>query len=89
VSARRVKERFTQIHVSVPVRTLEQFDATLGFRDSRSKKLSHLMDAFAQDEEMLRESFSTRQLIGILMEKFEPFTPERVILESLLQILSK
>lgn len=86
---RRTKIKFTQIHVSIPVRTLEDFDATLGFSDSRSKKISSLMRSFVEDELMLQESFSTRQLIGILMEKFQPFTPERVILESLLQILSK
>ena len=86
---RRSSIKYTQIHVSVPVRTLEDFDATLGFSDSRSKKIASLMRSFVEDEEMLQESFSTRQLIGILMEKFQPFTPERVILESLLQILSK
>jgi len=89
MSARRTKTKFTQIHVSIPVRTLEDFDATLGFSDSRSKKIASLMRSFVEDEVMLRESFSTRQLIGILMEKFQPFTPERVILESLLQVLSK
>ena len=43
MTARRVKQRFTQIHVSIPVRLLEDFDDTLQFKQSRSKLISTLI----------------------------------------------
>jgi metal-responsive CopG/Arc/MetJ family transcriptional regulator len=85
---RRTKTKFTQIHVSIPVRTLEDFDETLGFTQSRSKLITTLIKAYLDGEDTSWGGFTERQLIAILMEKFKPFSPERLLLESLLQILS-
>ena len=40
---RRSKQRMTAIHMSIPVRILEDFDETLRFNQSRSKKITMLM----------------------------------------------
>ena len=42
---RRTKQRMTAIHVSIPVRLLEDFDETLRYNQSRSAKISSLIAA--------------------------------------------
>jgi len=86
---RRSKTKFTQIHVSIPVRLLEDFDEQLGYTQSRSKLISTLIKSYLEGEDTSWGGFTERQLIAILMEKFKPFSPERLMLESLLQILAK
>jgi metal-responsive CopG/Arc/MetJ family transcriptional regulator len=81
--------KFTQIHVSIPVRVLEDLDETLGFTQSRSKLITTLIKAYLEGEDTSWGGFTERQLVAILMEKFKPFSSERLLLESLLQILSE
>ena len=89
MSARRSKTKFTQIHVSIPVRVLEDLDETLAFQQSRSRLITTLIKSYLEGEDLSWGGFTERQLIAVLMEKFKPFSPERLLLESLLQILSK
>lgn len=46
---RRTKQRMTAIHVSIPVRLLEDFDETLNFNQSRSAKISYLVQNHLND----------------------------------------
>ena len=64
---RRTKQRMTAIHVSIPVRVLEDLDETLRFNQSRSAKITALIQAELNSE----PSFSiadatTRQLMAAL-----------------------
>lgn len=64
---RRTKQRMTAIHVSIPVRLLEDFDDTLRFNQSRSAKISQLISQELSGEESLVISqASTRQLMAAL-----------------------
>ena len=64
---RRTKRRMTAIHVSIPVRVLEDFDATLRFTQSRSAKITRLIEDDLSDEgySTIAEA-STRQLMAAL-----------------------
>lgn len=57
----------TAIHVSIPVRVLEDFDATLRFTQSRSAKITRLIEDDLSDEghSTIAEA-STRQLMAAL-----------------------
>jgi len=66
---RRTKVRFTQIHVSVPVRLLEDFDEQLAFTQSRSAKVSQLMEWFLTKEGTTLAEAKTRQLMAALMDR--------------------
>ena len=57
----------TAIHVSIPVRVLEDFDATLRFSQSRSAKITRLIEDDLSDEgySTIAEA-STRQLMAAL-----------------------
>ena len=65
---RRTKQRMTAIHVSIPVRLLEDFDETLRFNQSRSAKISTLIQAELNSEERgsTIANASTRQLMAAL-----------------------
>ena len=60
---RRSKTKFTQIHVSIPVRLLEDFDETLGFNQSRSKAISNLIRNYMTGDGELVKDASTRTLM--------------------------
>ena len=66
---RRSKTKYTQIHVSIPVRLLEDFDQTLDFKQSRSKMISSLIDTYLSDGGFVGEAYSSRRLMAILSQR--------------------
>jgi len=46
---RRSKQRMTAIHMSIPVRLLEEFDRTLRYNQSRSAKICTLVEKDLND----------------------------------------
>ena len=89
MSARRVKQRFTQIHVSIPVRTLEDLDDTLAFNQSRSRIISKLIENALEGDQVNIGSMTKKQIVVNLINQTDPESSEYVLLTSLLQIFSK
>lgn len=89
MSARRTKTKFTQIHVSIPVRLLEDFDEMLTFNQSRSKLISKLIENYVKDDGSELYVYEPLELIEFLQYKFTRGSPEDVLIESLLKILAK
>ena len=82
---RRTKQRMTAIHVSIPVRLLEDLDETLSFSQSRSAKISTLIEKeLSGDMHQGISEASTRQLMAALHSRddVEPWF-SRVLLEIL------
>lgn len=84
---RRTKQRMTAIHVSIPVRLLEDFDQTLSFSQSRSAKISTLIqkDLHGEDYQSIHEA-STRQMMAALTARDDVDDTMKTLL---LQILTK
>jgi len=89
VTARRVKQRFTQIHVSIPVRTLEDLDDTLAFNQSRSRIITKLIQNALEGDQVNIGSMTKKQIVVNLINQTNPESSEYVLLTSLLQIFSK
>ena len=66
---RRSKTKFTQIHVSIPVRLLEDFDELLSFNASRSKAISHLMKKYVDGDYDGGPIMTTRQMMAALTSR--------------------
>ena len=76
----------TAIHVSIPVRLLEDFDQTLRFNQSRSAKISALIENHLDDGRALVHESTSRQLMYVLTNREDV----DVTLKTLLfQILAK
>ena len=86
---RRSKTKFTQIHVSIPVRLLEDFDDTLSFKQSRSRIISKLIENYLEGDQIHIGSMTKKQIVVALMNQTDPDSSEYVLLQSLLQIFSK
>ena len=86
---RRSKTKFTQIHVSIPVRTLEDLDDTLDFNQSRSKVITKLIQNILEGDQVNIGSMTKKQIVINLMNQVDPGSTEYVLLQSLLQIFSK
>ena len=84
---RRTKQRMTAIHVSIPVRLLEDFDQTLSFSQSRSAKISTLIQKDLDGEyyQGIHEA-STRQLMAALTARDDVDDTMKTLL---LQVLTK
>ena len=86
MSARRTKIHYKQIHVSIPVRLLEDFDELLSFKASRSKAIAHLMRKHLDGDYDDVEMATTRQLISFLQARDDC---EPMLKALLLQVLSQ
>jgi metal-responsive CopG/Arc/MetJ family transcriptional regulator len=86
---RRSKTKFTQIHVSIPVRTLEDLDDTLDFNQSRSKVITRLIQNILEGDQVNIGSMTKKQIVINLMNQVDSGSTEYVLLQSLLQIFSK
>lgn len=87
MTARRTKTKFTQIHVSVPVHVLAEFDHTLDYSDSRSKKISRLMLDYARNDGNPLEDYSRREIVEHLQYLFDKDSSEDVLIQALLKLL--
>jgi len=83
---RRSKTKFTQIHVSIPVRLLEDFDATLSYSASRSQKISSLIEKYLNQDAFRPIQDPTRLLMLELTARDDV---DKTMKALLLQILAK
>jgi metal-responsive CopG/Arc/MetJ family transcriptional regulator len=86
---RRSKTKFTQIHVSIPVRVLEDLDDTLDFKQSRSKVITKLVMNYLEGDQIYIGSMLKKEIVVALMNQTDPDSSEYVLLTSLLQVFSK
>jgi metal-responsive CopG/Arc/MetJ family transcriptional regulator len=89
MTARRSKTKFTQIHVSIPVRTLEDLDETLDYNQSRSRIITKLIQNALEGDQVNIGSMTKKQIVVNLINQTDPESSEFVLLNSLLQIFSK
>lgn len=86
MSARRTKTKFTQIHVSIPVRTLEDLDETLDYNQSRSRIITKLIQNALEGDQVNIGSMTRRQIVINLMNQTDPDAKEYVLLQALLEM---
>jgi len=89
MTARRSKTKYTQIHVSVPVLTLIEFDNVLSYTESRSKKIAMLMKNYLSREDSNLQLMTTVEVLEFLQFRFKKNSPEDILIQSLLQVLSQ
>ena len=76
----------TAIHLSIPVRLLEDFDETLRFNQSRSAKVCKLIDkSLHGSNASVLEGISSRQLMAALTNRDDVDETMKILL---LQILT-
>ena len=83
---RRTMVHMKAIHVNVPIRTLEDFDAELGFKESRSKIIASLMAERVYGGGTFVKDASSRRLMAALTAREDT---DETLRSLLLQILAK
>ena len=86
---RRAINKFTQIHVSIPVRTLVDLDDSLDYNQSRSRIISKLIENYLEQDQVNIGSMTKRQIVVNLINQVDSSSPEYILLTSLLQVFSK
>jgi metal-responsive CopG/Arc/MetJ family transcriptional regulator len=86
---RRSKTRTIAIHMTIPVRLLEDLDQTLSYKQSRSKIITKLIQNYLEGDQVHIGSMTKKQIIVNLINQTNPESSEYVLLTSLLQIFAK
>jgi metal-responsive CopG/Arc/MetJ family transcriptional regulator len=82
----RTKQPTRPIHVTLPIKMLEDFDATLRYNQSRSKKIALLINDYMNGDGALVRETNTRQLLRAICNRSDTDETLRTLL---LQILSQ
>lgn len=83
---RRSKERYTQIHVSIPVRLLEDFDDLLAHGASRSKAIAYLIRESMEGKGTIIANATTKQLFAAIHNREDV---DMLMKSLILQVLSQ
>ena len=86
---RRSKTKYTQIHVSIPVRVLEDLDDSLSFNQSRSRIITKLIQNYLEGDQVNIGSMTKRQIIASLMNQIDSDSFEYRILSNLLSSIGE
>jgi len=86
---RRSKTKYTQIHVSIPVRVLEDLDDSLSFNQSRSRIITKLIEYYLEGQQGIIGTMTKRQIIASLMNQIDPDSFEYRILSNLLSSIGE
>jgi len=82
----RTKQPTRPIHVTLPIKMLQDFDATLRYNESRSKKIALLISDYMNGDGALVRETETRQLLRAICNRSDTDETLRTLL---LQILAK
>lgn len=82
---RRSKTKFTQIHVSIPVRLLEDLDESLSFSSSRSKLISQLIQNYLESTTEGLSTYPSKQLMAAILARNDV---DELLKALILQLLS-
>lgn len=86
---KRKSKKTIPVHVTIPVRLLEDLDETLSHKQSRSRIISKLIENYLEGDQVYIGSMTRRQILAALINQCTPGSPEDVILRSLLQVFSE
>tara|TARA_B110000459_G_C16571467_1_gene476630 strand:+ start:1126 stop:1449 length:324 start_codon:yes stop_codon:yes gene_type:complete len=81
----RTKQPTRPIHVTLPIKLLQDFDATLRYNQSRSKKIAALIENHMDGGRALVHEATTRELMHVLCARKDVDVTMKTLL---LQVLS-
>ena len=82
---KRSSKKTIPVHVTIPVRLLEDLDETLTYKQSRSKIISKLIQNYLQGEASL-DDYSRLEIIEHLQYQYDKDSPEDVLIQALLAL---
>ena len=85
---RRTKQPNRPIHITLPHHLIESFDNVLSFKESRSKKIAMLMKNYLAREDSNLQLMTTLEVLEFIQYRFQKDSPEDVLIQSLLKILT-
>lgn len=83
---RRSKTRTTPVHVTIPVRVLEDLDDSLSFKQSRSRIITKLIENYLEGDQVYIGSMTKIQIIASLLNQYEHGSNQHVLLKTLFEM---
>ena len=82
--SRRIRDRTAPIHITLPVSLVNKLDATLSFKQSRSKKIANLIQNHLEGEEFDLRSIPTKSHLVAVRTRYIENTMEWELLSTLI-----
>ena len=79
-------KRQTPVHVTIPVRVLEDLDDSLSFKQSRSRIITKLIENYLEGDQVYIGSMTKIQIIASLMNQYEHGSNQHVLLKTLFEM---
>ncbi len=86
MNRKTIKSVTRGVHITLPIRLLEEFDETLGYKESRSKKIATLMTTYVRNDDNPLTDYSRRELIEHLQWQYDKDSPEDILIQALLAL---
>jgi len=85
--AHRIRDRTAPIHITLPISLVNKLDATLSYKQSRSKKIANLISNHLEGEEFDIRSIPTKSLLVAVRTRYIVNTMEWELLSTLISSL--
>jgi len=86
MNRKTIKTRTGAYHVTLPIRLVEEFDETLDYKESRSKKIAKLMLTYVRNNDDPLADYSRREIIEHLQWQYDKDSPEDILIQALLAL---
>ena len=77
------------VHITLPIRMLEEFDNVLSFKESRSKRIALLMTNYLSREDSNLQMMTSAEVFDFIQYRFKKDSPEDVLIQSLIRLTSQ
>ena len=86
MNRKTIKTRTQGVHVSLPIRMLEEFDEKVGFKGSRSSKIAQLMADWVRGHDDPLDNYACIEILENLKYRFQKDSPEDILIQALLAL---
>jgi len=89
MNRKTIKNSTRPVHVTLPIRLLEEFDSVLEFKDSRSRRIALLMTNYLNRQDDNLDLMTDVEILERFQYRFKKDSPEDVLIQSLIRLTSQ
>tara|TARA_R110000772_G_scaffold100506_1_gene200882 strand:- start:936 stop:1202 length:267 start_codon:yes stop_codon:yes gene_type:complete len=88
MNRKTIKSGTRGVHITLPIRLLEEFDNVLGFKDSRSGRIALLMSNYMNRQDDNLDLMTSLEILERFQYRFKKDSSEDILVQALIKLLS-
>jgi len=89
MNRKKISNSTRAVHVTLPIRLLEEFDNVLEFKDSRSRRIALLMTNYMNRQDDNLDLMTNVEILERFQYRFKKDSSEDVLIQALLKLISQ